>query len=272
MKLVVGQVEPWTFRLACVYGAGSTLVGIAWLKREAILPSRRDWLPIATVSVFAVTGWHMLTAFGLALVGGGRAAILAFTMPLWATIFGYFLLREDISWRHLAALCVGLTGIMVLLGNSVATLHVAPWGAILILLAAVCWAVGTVGVKAVDWSIGTIALSGWLMLVGGLPIAWMWIAHGASSDLSRLTLIGTLAWLYVVFVALVFCFTSYLRIVRTVPATVAAISTLAIPVVGVVSSALLLNEPIGIIECLSLLLVCSAVALVTWPETRKPSE
>ncbi|MEZ5836247.1 MAG: hypothetical protein R3D03_10980 [Geminicoccaceae bacterium] len=41
-----------------------------------------------------------------------------------------------------------------------------------------------------------------------------------------------LALCYEIFVALVFCFTSYLRLVRLLPASVAAISTLVIPVVG----------------------------------------
>ena len=71
-----------------------------------------------------------------------------------------------------------------------------------------------------------------------------------------------MALAYVVFVALVFCYASYIRLVTILPANVAAMSTLAIPVVGVISSALLLGEDIALRELAALALVLSAMALV----------
>ena len=50
--------------------------------------------------------------------------------------------------------------------------------------------------------------------------------------------------------------------VRLFPAALAAIGTLAIPVVGVFASALVLDEPVGWRELAALALVCSALAAV----------
>jgi drug/metabolite transporter (DMT)-like permease len=51
--------------------------------------------------------------------------------------------------------------------------------------------------------------------------------------------------------------------VRLFPASLAAISTLGIPLVGTYSSALILDEPVGWREFTALVLVISALATVT---------
>ena len=270
MKFVVGELDPWTFRVLCVFGAGFTLLLLARFGGEPVMVERRLVPALIGVSLFAVTGWHMLTAYGLEHVGGGRAAIVAFTMPLWATMMSFLFLKEPIDRRKLLGMASGLAGIGLLVAQSFADLGNAPFGTFLILLAAICWAIGTIGTKAIAWNIGTLALSGWYLVIGGIPILMVWLALEAPGDFSRMTPTGVFALLYVTFVALVFCFTSFLRIVRLLPASVAAISTLAIPVVGVIGSGIFLGEAIGWREAVAMVLVLTALALVLLP-TRKPA-
>ncbi|MCB2054692.1 MAG: DMT family transporter [Geminicoccaceae bacterium] len=262
MKFVVGELDPWTFRAVSLFAAGSTLLVLARLTGEPMRLERRLWLPFIPVTALAVTGWHMLTAYGLGFIGGGRAAIIAFTMPIWAMVLGAIFLHERIGVRGFCALALGMSGIGALIGAELLRLGAAPLGTLLILAAAFCWGAGTVGIKAYEWRIGTIALSGWMFLIGGVPILAVWAATVAPPDLSRLTVPGVAALGYVIFVAMVFCFTAFLRIVRLLPAGVAAISTLVIPVVGVISSSVLLHEPIGYNEILALVLVLGALSLV----------
>ncbi|MCX8102226.1 MAG: DMT family transporter [Geminicoccaceae bacterium] len=265
MKLAVREFEPWTFRVISVLGAGATLLILARLAGEPILLERRLVLPHLAISFAGVTLWHMLTAYGLLWVGGGRAAIIAFTMPIWATLLSIVFLRERPTAMLGLALVLGTIGLAVLIGPDLARVGQEPLGALLILAAAFVWAVQTVATKAYDWRIGTMALSGWQLLAGGVPILLVWLWLGAWPDPQRVSLEGVLALLYVVFVALVFCFTTFLRIVRLLPAIAASLSTLAIPVVGVASSAWLLGEPVGLRELAALLLVLAAIGLVLVP-------
>ena len=66
--------------------------------------------------------------------------------------------------------------------------------------------------------------------------------------------------------ALIFCFAAHNKVVTMLPATVAAISTLAIPVVGLLSAAWLLGEPVGLRELAALALILGAMALVLLPQ------
>ncbi len=265
MKLAVSEFEPWTFRLVSVVGAGLTLLVLARLAGEPIMLERRLVLPHLAISFFGVTLWHMLTAYGLLWVGGGRAAIVAFTMPIWATLLSIVFLRERPTALLGLALVLGTIGLVVLIGPDLARLGQEPLGALLILGAAFVWAVQTVATKAFDWRIGTMALSGWQLLAGGVPIFAVWLWLGDWPDPERVTVRGALALLYVVFIALVFCFTTFLRIVRLLPAIAASLSTLAIPVVGVASSAWLLGESVGLRELVALFLVLAALGSVVLP-------
>lgn len=262
MKLVVGELSPWTFRVVCVAVAGVSLLVLARLTGERVVPPRHLWLPLTLLSVVHVSNWHMLTAFALTTIGGGRAAILAFTMPLWATLLGVLVLKEELRWRQVTALGLGLAGIALLLLPELGRTGVVPAGYLLMIAAAVAWGIGTVGQKLRQWQIGILALSGWQLVIGGVPIVVAWLILEPEPDFSRVTPLGLAALAYVVFVALVFCFSSYVRLVSILPANIAAISTLAIPVVGLWSSALLLGEAVGIADVLALVLVLAALALV----------
>jgi len=262
MKFVVGELDPWTFRVICVTLAGFSLLLLARLFGETILLRRAALWPIAALSLANVTGWHMFSAYGLSHIEGGRAAIIAFTMPVWAALLSVWLLKERLTLRRILALVLGLGGILTLVGPDLLRLGEMPVGAVFMLLAAMSWASGTVGIKLYHWGIGVLALAAWQLLIGGIPIILAWPLMAPEGDLSGLSLTGLLALGYVVFVALVFCFSSYIRLVTILPATVAAISILAIPVVGLLSSAVLLGEPAGLREFLALLLVIAALALV----------
>ena len=262
MKLVVGELSPWTFRVVCVVVAGISLLALARLSGERVLPPRHLWLPLTILSVVHVSNWHMLTAFALTSIGGGRAAILAFTMPLWATLLGVLVLKERLRWRQVTALALGIGGILLLLLPELGRTGVVPTGYILMILSAIAWGIGTVGQKLRQWQIGILALSGWQLVIGGIPIVIAWLILEPEPDFSRLTPLGLAALAYVVFVALVFCFSSYVRLVSILPANIAAISTLAIPVVGLWSSALLLGEAVGVTDVFALVLVLAALALV----------
>ena len=67
---------------------------------------------------------------------------------------------------------------------------------------------------------------------------------------------------YVLAFPMIFCQWAYFKSVRLFPASLAAISTLGIPLVGTFSSALILDEQVGMREFGALALVVSALAAV----------
>jgi drug/metabolite transporter (DMT)-like permease len=269
MKLALLEVPPWTFRSLCLMVGGGALLALALASGGPVtMPVRR--LPaLALVSLFNITGWHLFSAYALLYTGSGRAAIIGYTMPLWASLLSLWVFHARPSARQIAALLLGMAALVLLIVKDFGVLGAAPTGALLMLGAALCWAIGTVLVKKFAWDrLAITALTGWQQLIGGVPIVIGWWLLEPVPDLRALSLPAALGLAYAVFVAMIFCHTAYFKLLSLLPAHVAAISVLPVPVVGVVSSAILLAEPVGVAEIAALALVVGGLFLLVRPADR----
>lgn len=269
MKVALQEMPVWTFRAATTLVAGACLLGLARLLHGRTTPSPEEWRGLALTSLFNVTAWHMLVAYSLLYVGSGHASVLAFTMPLWAVLFERLAFGTRISRRNLVALGLGLAGVVVLLGRGYAAFGKAPLGSALVLLAAIAWAIGTLIHKRRRTTLPTLAVAGWQLLIGALPmVAVVPLVEGV-----HWPRVSTLAWLttgYVTFIALTVGFFAWFQIVKIMPVNVASISSLLVPVVGVLSGAVLLGEAFGLREMAAQLLIGTALLLVLVLPARAP--
>jgi drug/metabolite transporter (DMT)-like permease len=215
------------------------------------------------VALFNITGWHLFSAYALLYTGSGRAAIIGYTMPIWASVLSVLVLHERIGARRVLALALGMAGLALLLGQDLGQVGAAPTGALLMLGAASSWAIGTVLIKRFAWHpMPVMALSGWQLLIGGVPIVIGWWLWEPVPDLGALSLGSAIGLAYAVLVAMIFCQTAYFKMVTLVPANVAAMAVMAVPVVGVLTSAWILGEPVGLIEAGALVLVVGGLFLL----------
>lgn len=262
MKIILGEVPVWSFRTICLIGGGCGLLLIARLSGLPLSVPRREFGPLLLCALFNVVGWHLFSGYGISLMPAGRASIIAFTMPVWAALLAYPLLGERLTAAKLGGLALGLAGLGVLIGPDMEHLGRAPLGALFMLGAASSWALGTVLVKYFDWSLPTSVMIAWMLLFSALPVAAGAVLLGERFSPAALSTPVWLALAYVLALPMLFCPWAYFKLVRLFPAHLVAIGTLAIPVVGVFSSAFFLGEVVGLRELVALALVCGALALV----------
>ena len=262
MKIALLEIPPWTFRtLSLVFGGGGILILAKFNGRNLSIPGNQI-VPLLLVSMLNITGWHLGSAHGISHMQAGRAVILGYTMPLWASIVSILILKEKVTLKKFSGLLLGLTGLFILLQPQLASVGDRPIGVVFMLGGAISWGTGTVLLKYFNWTIPTVVLTGWQLTIGSLPVIAGALIFEPLPELSRLSLNAVMAMLYVIIFPMLFCHWAYFTVVGIFPASVAAISTLAIPLVGVLSSALVLGERLGIREGASLVLVIAAVAIV----------
>jgi drug/metabolite transporter (DMT)-like permease len=151
---------------------------------------------------------------------------------------------------------------LILIGPDIKALGSAPLGAIFMLGAAFTWAGGTVLLKYFRWTMPITVLTGWQLILGGIPVIIGAFILEPITVLLHVSWQGALATGYVILIGNIFCFWAWVKVVNLFPAGVASIGTLAIPVIGVLSSALFLGEPIGFREIAALILVVTALSVV----------
>jgi len=115
LKMGVPEVPPLTFRtLTLPFGAIGLLL-IARLAGDSIRIPRAMWGKVAALAFFNITLWNGLLLFGVEQLPAGRSVILAFTMPVWSTLFSLLLLNEPLSRRKVVGLALGMLGMGLLL-------------------------------------------------------------------------------------------------------------------------------------------------------------
>jgi drug/metabolite transporter (DMT)-like permease len=262
MKFVLADVPVLTFRSLCLWITGPTLLLLARLGGERIGIPRREWPPLLLASFCNVTLWYFGTGMGVSLIPAGRAALLAYTMPIWVALFSAVLLHERLGVRRFSGLVLGMAGIAVLLAPDAAAFRAAPLGAFCVLLAAAGWAIGTVTMKARRFSRSVAQVTGWQLIIGGSPIVLAALWRDPPPNLLALPGETQLVLAYIIGLPMIFGQWAWFKTLDRLPGTVAAIASLAVPIVGLLSSALLLGERLGPHEIAALVLVLLALGLV----------
>ncbi|MEM7748961.1 MAG: DMT family transporter [Pseudomonadota bacterium] len=262
MKIALSEISVLWFRTTCVVFGGILLLLMSKLTGGRLTLPLRQVPALLLCALFGIVGWHLFTGYSLSQMPAGRAAIIAYLMPVFASILSVYILGERLYASKVLGLIVGMTGLGALIGPDLWVIQTAPVGALLMVGAATSWAAGTVLYKKFKWGAPTATVIGWQLLAAAIPIATCAISFEPFPDIKSISAHVWAALAYVVFVPMVFGQWAYYRIVNMMPASVAAISTLAIPAVGVYSSSLLLGEPIGWREISALALISIALSVV----------
>ena len=259
MKVGMAAIPVFTFRAISIFLGGLCLAAICRYTGYSMKVPRAQWPPLLLVTLL-IFGFTVLSGYGVLQTGSGRAAVMAYTMPIWAIPMGALLLADPLTWRKLASLALGLAGMAMLVVADIETLGGAPIGILIMLVTAILWAGATIAHKKAAWTVPTLVLVTWQSLLSSVPLA----IGAAFVDYQEVDFPGLwpiLCLLYNVFIAATFCLYAYFEVVRIFPVGITTIGVLIAPVVGVFSGAFTLGEPLGLAEFAALALVLAAIAL-----------
>ena len=267
MKVALAEIPVWQYRALTSGLAGLALLGLARLGGHRLRVATAAWRPLVLGAAFNVTGWYVLSAYAIRLLGSGEASVVSYTMPVWATLLGVVVLGERLTPRIVAALGLSVIGILALLSNNLEALGASPLGVLIMLSASFSWAAGTIVQKRAAWPMPVIAVAGWQLLIGAIPILLVAVTSepfrlGQASD------VALWAVLYTLLLPSIFCYYAWYKVVSLFPASVASIGTVLVPVVAMLSGALLLHEALGWRQFTALVAVGAAIALVLSESSR----
>ena len=263
IKFLLGELPPLTLRgTTGVIGAG-LLALLALLRGQSLKVPAAIWPRLWLAALLNVTGWMVLMGLALMWLPASEAALIAYTMPVWASILAWPVLGERPTLLRTIGLVMAFAGLASIMGGNGLTATAAKLPGILMALGgAFGFALGTVLAKKLPIHLPAIPAAAWQIGLGCLPIALVGPCI-ETTDLARVTPLGW--WLLVYAVVIQFCvaYLSWFAALARLPASVAAIGTMAVPVIGVVTAAIALHEPLGPGQIAALFFTLSGVVLAT---------
>jgi drug/metabolite transporter (DMT)-like permease len=262
-KFLLGYLPPLTLRgTTGVLGALLlALMAVVW--GQSLRVPRPYWGRLVLAAILNVGCWMVLMGFALVYLPASEATLVAYTMPVWAAALAWPILGERPNLLRVLALLMAFAGLAAILGahGFAASLAKLP-GIIMALGGALGFALGAVLAKKFPLDLPPVATAAWQIGIGCLPVAIAGFLV-ESSNFAGLTSNGWLLLVYSTVGQFCIAYVCWFAALARLPASVAAIGTMAVPVIGVVTSAMTLHEPLGIGQIAALLFTLAGVALAT---------
>jgi len=241
MRVALADFAPFGLR------ASSTFIGAAALVVAAILQGHDIrirkaivWAHVVVVSVFNVVAFSVFATFAQLSALTSRVAILVYTMPIWASLMAWLFLGERLDAIRAAALFMCCVGMAVLI-YPLATAGI-PGGLLLALGAAVSWAMGTIYMKWAQIEADPLAIATWQLILGSAVLAICVPIFEGSLPLREASAEALFGMVFSGLFGSGLAYLLWYSVIKLLPAMTASLGALSTPVIGVISSTLLLGE------------------------------
>ncbi|WOH81088.1 DMT family transporter [Bradyrhizobium sp. BEA-2-5] len=260
MKLLLQQWPP-LFARGLAGTCAAAILGTLALARGQSLAVPREAIPRLLFASFTnVFAWMGLGTVAMKYVTVSEGALLAYTMPIWAMLFAWPVQHSRPTLRDLAALVLGVAGVALLLsGNGFAFGADKLLGIVLALLCAILFALGNV-LNRKPLPMPPLAVVAWQVGIGCLVMLLLGILF-EHPNYAAITPLGLGCFVYMTLVPMGICYVTWFETLRRLPPTTASTGMLIVPVIGVVSAAIILGEPLGLREIGAMALTLGGVTL-----------
>lgn len=256
--------------------AGTILYLWARFRGDAA-PKRKQWGAALIVGGLLLLGGNGGVVWAEQHVPSGLAALLVATEPLWIVLLDWLRPGGIRPTRMVAlGLALGFIGTVILVAPAglQSNAHVDFIGALVLIAASLCWAVGSLYSRGTRLPSSPILSSGMQMICGGLLLVLAGLGGGEAArfSISSVSLKSAFAMTYLLIFGSLVGFTSYSWLLRVTSAAKASTYAYVNPLVAVFLGWALANEEITSRVVLAAAVIVAAVAMITAQQSRRCSE
>ena len=266
-RIAMESIPPLSFRVIIGIPAFVLLLALGYKKVRTIKIPRNNIKSLLLISFFNVTLWQILMLYGITMLGGGRAAVLTYTMPVWATIFAAIFGYENINLSIVISLILGMIGIFFL--STEINIFENLFGFLITLSAGLSWAIGTMIVKYGGIKSDGLIVAGWQQIIGIIPII-PFALYFDLNNFGEIELKHILIIFYGIFFSSAYTYWAYFTVLQKFSVNITSISVMAVPVLAVLIDYLTIDFPFATLDLLALIFIISGIYIAaTKPFTKR---
>jgi drug/metabolite transporter (DMT)-like permease len=280
MKGVIPHTTPLFMAGVRLIPAGVLILMVAAFMGK---PQPQSWLGWLWIIIFALVDGTLFQGFlaeGLVRTNAGLGSVMIDSQPLAVALLSLWLFQEHIGLWGWLGLGLGITGISLIglpqewifhLFDSGITISIDNWqelfnrGELLMLLAALSMAVGTVMIRFVCRYVDAVTATGWHMIIGGLPL-WGISSVLESQQWENLVLLDWLALSYATVFGSAIAYGLFFYFASSDNLTSLSSLTFLTPVFALIFGYIFLNEVLTTIQWFGVFLTLISIYLINQRE------
>jgi len=270
IKIGLESLSPWTYRLiGFTISAGCLLALVLLQGRSLRVPRGWIWLHIMVASALNIVAFGLFSTFAPLTASTSRVAVVTYSFPVWASLLAWLVLGERLSRNAVVGLVLCVCGMAILVYPVLQSEALIGLG--LSLACAMTWAVTTIYLKLIRLP-GDLVITTWQIIFALFVMAILVpIFHGPIS-FGDVSLRSMLAVAFSGVIGTGMAYAMWYRVIEHLPAATASIGVLAVPVIGVISSAILLGERPTPSDMIGFTLIfLAACCVIIQPRDRTPA-
>lgn len=262
-KLIVAEIPTWIYILFRFVVSALALALLLPAEKGPPLTgmSRREIVQIVLLALIGMIGFTAFMLEGVKRTAAADAGIITATLPVVVSMLGYLLFSERLGRQRAAAIAMAVGGVALIQATGRTGGTATLLGNALVAAAVLCEAIFVILGRGLSRRYPPVRLSLAANLAGAalaLPLS------GIDAPTFDATAVRPAIWLLGLWYALsssVFCLLLWYRGLPHVEASVAGLTTAAIPLVALIVAVFVLGESIGVAQILGALLVIAAIAV-----------
>jgi drug/metabolite transporter (DMT)-like permease len=280
MKGVIPHTTPLFMAGVRLIPAGLLILMVAAFMGK---PLPKSWLAWLWIIIFALVDGTLFQGFlaeGLVKTNAGLGSVMIDSQPLAVALLSLWLFKEHIGLWGWLGLGLGITGISLIglpeewifhLLDSGVTITTDNWqdlfnnGELLMLLAALSMAVGTVMIRFVCRYADPVMATGWHMIIGGLPL-WGISSVLEAQQWQNLVLSDWIALSYATVFGSAIAYGLFFYFASSGNLTSLSSLTFLTPIFALIFGYIFLSEVLTIIQWLGVILTLISIYLINQRE------
>jgi drug/metabolite transporter (DMT)-like permease len=244
--------------------AGVLLVSFFLLKGYK-LPGKAVLSRLFIIGMMMLVGANGLLTWAMKYIPSGLGAIIAATVPIWMTIFSFFLVQQKnrVSPLLIAGMIIGFIGVAGIFSDYLGDLMNPDFrfGIILVLISCLSWSMGSVLTSKWALEVNYLYGAGFEMLFSGIVMLVITLVTG---EFRHAEFTGELwgSLIYLIFFGSILGYSAYVYTLNNLPPSLASVYAYINPIVAVLLGWLILNEQLSWITALSCLVTLTGVYMV----------
>lgn len=237
-----------------------------------MIPTRGEWKRIAWIGFFATCLYQAFFMVGMKYTAAGDASLMITFNPFFTAVLAIFFLNEAMNWRLGVGIALGLAGVTVLFlysPNVDIPFFERALGDALIAGAAFAWACNSIQMKIAmtkpaedsDRCLSPLQLTVWSSVIGLVMLTPIAAVETAVMGIPEPSFDGWVAILFLAIFSTVVSYVWFADGILTIGAGKSALYVYLVPIFGIYSGYLLLDEKLGASLLVAFVLIVGGVAL-----------
>ncbi len=263
-KIGVTYCPPLIMLAARFSLAGILILGITALRGERWSLSWRDTLAFALIGVANNALYLGIGYTGLQTVSAGLSGLILSTNPVFTAVFAALLLNEQLTWRKIGGLVLGILGVASIVWHRMSVGTDSLHGILFTLVALASIVAGTILFKLLAPKGSLWIGNGVQNLAAGIVlIPFAFTLSSVNDIVPNLQLLGSFAFLTLG--GSVLAYVIWFHLLRVCGATAASAYHFLMPPLAMVFAWMVLGEHVALRDLLGIIPVALGIYLVTRP-------